>query len=347
MIDMDLLLKEFASDSPCGENMEYDPLFGEMERAATGKPEQQFGNTIIPAEEPKFRDVQRLAMELLSKTKDLRVATELARAELALNGLPSFASALGLIRGYVERYWGAVHPQLDPDDGNDPAFRVNVLESLCDEPKTVRLLRMTPLVSSRTFGRFNLRDIAVADGEITTGQGVTEPPDWSKINAAFEESSVEELKANSAAVASAIEHLNSIQQAVAATVGSGNGVDFRQLLAALQSAGKVFSVQRARRGITTDAEEAAAEAMAEGGDAEASSSGASKRLSGSITTRDDVLVALQKITEYYATYEPSSPLPLLLQRCKRLVSASFLEIIQDLAPDVLAQISAMGGPQDE
>lgn len=347
MLDIDLLLKEIASDSPCGENMEYDPLYGEMERAATGKPEQQFGNTVIPAEEPKYRDVQRLALDLLFKTKDLRVATELARAELALNGLPSFATALELIRGYVERYWSTVHPQLDPDDGNDPAFRVNILESLCDEPKTVRLLRMTPLVSSRTFGRFNLRDVAVADGEVAAGQGVTNPPDWSKINAAFEESSVEELKVNSAAVASAIEHLNSIQQLFAAAVGSGNGVNFRQLLVPLQSADKILSAQRARRGITTEAEETAAEAAAEAGDAEASSRGASTRLSGSITTRDDVVVALQKITDYYATYEPSSPLPLLLQRCKRLVSASFLEIIQDLAPDVLSQISAMGGPKDE
>jgi type VI secretion system protein ImpA len=347
MIDIGSLVAQVSPESPCGENLEYDPLFGEMERAATGKPEQQFGNTVIPAEEPKWRDVQKLAIELLARTKDLRVATELARAELATNGLPSFTSALELIRGYIEQYWEHVHPQLDPDDGNDPAFRVNILESLCDDAKTVRLLRSTPLVSSRTFGRFNLRDVAVADGEIAAGAGVTEPPDWAKINAAFEESSVDDLKSNSIAVTAAIEHLNAIQRAFAAAVGSGNGVNFRQLLANLQSADKVYTSQLARKGVTVVAEEAAADS---GDSNEAGGSGSATagpmRLTGTITTREDVLLALQKITEYYAQYEPSSPLPLLLQRCKRLVSATFLEIIQDLAPDVLSQISAMGGPQE-
>jgi type VI secretion system protein ImpA len=349
MIDVDSSLTEVSSDSPCGENMEYDPLFGEMERAATGKPEQQFGNTIIPAEEPKWRDVQKIATELIEKTKDLRVATEFARAELATSGLPAFTNSLALIRGYLERYWLAVHPQLDPDDGNDPATRVNVLESLCDEARTLRLLRQMPIVSSRTFGRFSLRDVAIADGELPAPEGVAEPPDWTKINAAFEETSVDDIKTNSTAVVTAIDHVNSIQRTFSSEVGAGNGVNFRPLMTVLQAADKVFSGQLTRRGVSLVEEEAAPEEGS--GDAESNGKASSKesanRLSGTITTRDDVLVALQKITEYYAKYEPSSPLPLLLQRCKRLVSASFLEIIQDLAPDVLGQISAMGGQSEE
>ena len=69
--------------------------------------------------------------------------------------------------------------------------------------------------------------------------------------------------------------------------------------------------------------------------------------SGTIRGREDVVRALDRICEYYAQYEPSSPLPLILQRCRRLVSSSFLEIVRDLAPDALAQVQAITGKTED
>jgi len=339
MIDLESLLSEISSDSPCGENLEYDSQFGEMERAAVGKPEQQFGDTVVPAEEPKWKEVQKLALELLTRTKDLRVAAELARCELALSGFVGFLKALELTCGFVERYWEPVHPMLDPDDDNDPALRVNTIESLCDEEKTLRALRLTPLVSSRAVGRFNLRDVAVANGELTLPEGA-EVPDWTKINAAFEDSTVEQIRENSDAVRATLDKIAALQTTFNGHVGSGNGINLTPLTTLLKTAEQVYADQLTRRGVSATGGEAATdEEGAEGGEG----AGVARRLSGNITTREDVLICLDKIVDYYKQYEPSSPLPLLLQRCKKLVSASFLEIIQDLAPDIHSQISAMGG----
>ena len=47
---------------------------------------------------------------------------------------------------------------------------------------------------------------------------------------------------------------------------------------------------------------------------------------------------IDEICSYYAQYEPSSPVPLLLQRARRLVNKSFVEILEDLAPDGLNQL---------
>lgn len=47
--------------------------------------------------------------------------------------------------------------------------------------------------------------------------------------------------------------------------------------------------------------------------------------------------------DYYAKHEPSSPLPILLKRAKRLVGADFMEIIKDLAPDGAANVRLIGG----
>lgn len=341
MIDVEALLVEISPESPCGENLEYDSQFGELERATVGKPEQQFGNTIVPAEEPKWKDAQKLALDLLSRTKDLRIAADLARAELALSGFASFLKVLDLICGYIDRYWEGVHPQLDPDDDNDPVLRVNTIESLCDEEKTLRAVRLAPIVSSRAVGRFNLRDVAIANGEATAPEG-TDAPNWGKINAAFEDISVEEIKSNSDAIQAAIEHLNAAQKTFAEHVGAGNGINLGPLLTQLKTAETVYLEQLTRRGVSTGGEEEQEGAEGEEGTGEGGKA-AGKRLTGEVTTREDVVRCLDKIIDYYKLYEPSSPLPLLLQRCKKLVPASFLEIIEDLAPDVLSQITAMGG----
>ena len=301
---------------------------------------QQFGATIIPAEEPNWREVLGLAVDLAGRTMDLRVAIQLVRADLATGSLVAFSKDLELIRGYIERFWETVHPQLDPDDGNDPILRVNTLETLCDPNATLRLLRQVPLVSSRILGRFNLRDVAVANGEIPPPDGEGEVPDWNKINAAFSECSFEDLSANASAVESAIEHLNTIQKQFSDNVGAASGVNLKPLVVELKTASKVYAEQLANRGVTASGEAEESSGTGEWGEAPVD---APQRLTGQITSREDVIAALDKVCEYYGQYEPSSPLPLLIQRCKRLVSANFLEIVRDILPDALPQAEAIRG----
>jgi type VI secretion system protein ImpA len=52
---------------------------------------------------------------------------------------------------------------------------------------------------------------------------------------------------------------------------------------------------------------------------------------------------LDRICAYYDRHEPASPLPMLLRRCKRLASASFLDIVRDLAPAGLPQVEILRG----
>ena len=93
----------------------------------------------------------------------------------------------------------------------------------------------------------------------------------------------------------------------------------------------------ARRGVAT---EGAGEAGATG---EVGGGGGGPSISGEINSREDVIRVLDKICLYYERCEPSSPIPLLLQRSKKLVSANFMDIVRDLAPDGLAQIENLRG----
>ena len=167
-MDIDKLLQDVSPEAPCGEDLEYDPAFVEMERAAHGKPEQQMGDTIIPAEDPNWREVRSKAEELLGRTRDLRVVVQLGRAVLGLEGMVGFTDSLALLKGLLETQWAAVHPQLDPEDDNDPTLRVNTIVTLCDPGTTIKQLRETALVSSRAMGRFSLKDVQIATGKLAS-----------------------------------------------------------------------------------------------------------------------------------------------------------------------------------
>jgi hypothetical protein len=62
VIDIEALLSEIAADAPCGEDLEYDPEFAEMEKLAQETPERQYGDTIIPAEPPDWRGVKKSSL---------------------------------------------------------------------------------------------------------------------------------------------------------------------------------------------------------------------------------------------------------------------------------------------
>ena len=62
---------------------------------------------------------------------------------------------------------------------------------------------------------------------------------------------------------------------------------------------------------------------------------------------EDVVSALDLICDYYASHEPSSPIPLLLRRAKRLVGKDFIAIMEDLAPDGMRQIHQIKGADPE
>jgi len=64
---------------------------------------------------------------------------------------------------------------------------------------------------------------------------------------------------------------------------------------------------------------------------------------GEVASRQDAIRAIDAIATFFRKNEPSSPVPLLLDRAKRLVSKSFLEVLEDIAPESLAQVRQLGG----
>jgi len=71
---------------------------------------------------------------------------------------------------------------------------------------------------------------------------------------------------------------------------------------------------------------------------------------GSVTdikSRQDAIRALDAVAAFFRSHEPSSPVPLFVERAKRLVSKSFMEVLQDIAPEGLSQAQLIGGIKND
>ncbi len=360
VLDVEALIEPISAETPCGENLEYDADFGELERAAQGTPEQQFGNTVVEAQEPDWKDVRAKALDLLKRTKDLRVAVYLARAVVRLDGLPGFRDALALVRGLVERYWQEVHPQLDPDDNLDPALRVNALAALCDTDACLKAVLESPMVESPGLGKFSYRDYMVAAGEMPPRQGEA-PPEKSTIEAAFLDAAPEGLVEMAETMAGALADAEGLESSLTERVGMQSSASFEPLTDPLKKISRLLSEQVERRGLGAVAESPAEEATTAAGsegelsidldglDALIANSAPTAEppplpvASDEVRTRDDVVRLIDKICDYYAEYEPSSPVPLLLRRAKRLVTMNFLELLRELVPSGVSEAEQISG----
>lgn len=340
-INVEALLLEFEGGSACGDDLEYDPDFIELENISKPKEEQQVGDAVLAGEEVDFAKVGGLALGILERSKDLRAAVFLAEACLHTEGFVPFERVLAYISGAVEQYWGCVYPELDEDDDDDPTMRVNALRGLVGPDTVLRAVRRAPLTESRAMGRFSLRDISIADGEISPGEGES-PIDHANISAAFQDTDDETMAAIREAVSKARAHVKTITAVFDEKVGA-LGPDFSELDKVL------YQAQNAISNVLGGNDGAEAQAADESADAGVAPAGQVARpISGGINTRDDVTRMIDKICEYYARSEPSSPVPVLLQRARRLVAADFVTIMKDMASDGMSQVRTIGGlPDDE
>lgn len=346
--DLTALAGPLEGDEPAGPDLEYDGDFSALDIAAQRKGEQQVGDSIIEAEEPDWKAVRAQATALLARTRDIRVLWHLARANLALDGLVGFAAVISATAQVLEALWDSVHPQLDPDDG-DATLRVNTLNAFADGREILLPLRHAPLAESRMMGRFSLRDYRRAHGEDPVPEGEV-PPDQATIAAALADSGAETLAAKLAAVEEALASARRIESVCADKIGAADSPNLEGLSSLLTEIRKVLALAApADSGGGDGGDVEGAEIGTDGPPPGATGAGTGAAAGGppGIRSRDDVVRALDLICTYYRTHEPGSPLPLLLERAKRLVHADFMAVMGDLAPDGVDQARTMLGVKAE
>lgn len=340
-IEVSALTQPIDPRDPAGPDLEFDAAFVALEEALRAKPEQQFGDTIIAAQEPDWGEVRNQAVAVLERSKDLRAAVHLVQALVQGHGLSGLAQGLELVRALLADFWETLHPQLDPDDDLDPTLRVNTLASLCDPGRILKPVRNAAMVRVPGLGGISLRAVQLAKGQLPPPEG-EEILKLDSIDAAIRDTEEPRLREAETLVAGALSDLAAIEQILLDRVGVGHAIGLEALATILREILAFLREQLAERGGGEDAE-SGEQGMA-GGPATAARV---PRVAGEIASSQDVIDTLNQIIAYYKAREPSSPIPLLLERARRLVSADFFAILRDIAPDGLDQAEQATGARTE
>lgn len=352
VIDLDPLLAPITPESPSGEaDLEYDPAFIDLEDKLKGTPEVEIGGKIVQeGRPPNWTQLKSEAITLLTRTHDLRVTIILCRALLQTDGLMGLRDGLKLIESMIEMFWDTLYPKLDPDDNYDTTQRINILIALNDFDTLIVPLMGVPLCQSSKMGIFALRDIHIAMGKLPPlKKDNKSAPTLAIIEAAFKDVEIASIQSTLAAVAESSLSILSIEKLLEEKIESAGPPKFEELRSVLQDIHHTLSQQLAQRGITSSSA-TVPETEQIGPSSVAEQSPPTKGLSAqgsipmdSISDRQDVIRMLDKICLFYEKNEPASPVPLLLKRAKNLVEKNFLEIIQDMAPDSVAQMKKLLG----
>ncbi|MCD2452507.1 type VI secretion system protein TssA [Methylicorpusculum oleiharenae] len=345
-IDIEKYLQDVDPDDVCGDDLEYDPDFIALEKDIKGKPEQQIGDTLVEAEPPNWREIKKSSEALLERTRDLRVLIYYLRSLIAVEGVSGFHAGLKLIEALVQQRWDSLYPRLDPDDDNDPTERVNILMSLCDQETILRPLQSVPLVESKAIGRFTLRDVLIATEKLTVSK-IENAVSLSTIEAAVQDADSEVLQQKKASITQSLDSLNSLEKFVTQSVGISNAPNFDELRHLLKDINGVMSNWLDTLGVNDSVDsDTPEESESDSGD-KPKQQAAQKSISGAINNNQDVINTLKLICDYYKKNEPSSPVPIFLERALRLVGKSFMDALKDIAPDGMSQANLIRGVSDE
>ncbi len=352
MIDIDALSRPVDDNEPAGPDLEYSSV-AELDRFAAGTPGTVDPSTreLVGAEEPNWRKVAEMSTDLLGKTKDLRVAAWLTRAELANRGLPGLADGLKLIATLVETFWETLYPPLDRDEGDDPIERMNVLANLSPDPTQsygsastealLRTLRGTVIVESREVGRFTVRDLEYVLGRMQPPEGQTAPAEgllaaaWRTGDPAANQEKRDGIAIGLAAVQAIVKLFSD---------HSGQRPNLDLLQQTMRRVGEFYTKQDAE--IAAEAGDGEA-AEGEGGGADelggGAGAGGKPPRSGGLASRADAVRILQQVATFLRKSEPSSPAPMFVDRAVKLLQMDFASIVKELMPDSRDRIEMLGG----
>jgi type VI secretion system protein ImpA len=338
LVDYITLAEPVAEMPPCGIDCEYEGDFLALSQAVVGKPEQQFGDTVIAAVEPDWRAVEQMAVDLLGRTKDLRVVAWMTLAATHLHGISGFSAGISLMLALCERYWDDVHPRMMVDGDEDPYLRINALSSISDGAGgysdgfgIMRVLRTQLLVSQPL-------PVSIRDVEMAISKDAAARYSLAQVESILADA----RQASSEAILSfdvAKESLNVLARLIGEHFVSGDSPDISALTSLFKTVGSVLD--RAKAGPDNAAED---------GDGEVDNDPmvglGSQRVQGTlgeIRSREDVRRSLQRVCDYLERHEPSNPAALFARRAQSLLDRNFLDIMLELSPDSVQHLQMLTG----
>jgi type VI secretion system protein ImpA len=324
------LVEPIVAGHPCGESLEDTQLLASFDAYGL------FGRAAPLNADIEWREIRSVAREALDKSKDFRLLAHFACAVLRTDGLAAFVQTLAVASRWLEMWGEEVFPRID----EDAILRRNALNGFADRMAVVDGVRRTPILKHPQLGVVSIRDIEIATNQVALPEGETGNFNEAQLEGLFAATSVEDLRKLQSQLEAAVASLKSIGEAMSARSGVQAVPDFATLsdpiARTLKRVNDVLAARPADAQAADGSPDSAGDPTVGGGVAAV----------GVVRNRQDATRALDAVADFFRTHEPSSPIPLLLERAKRLVSKNFLEVLAELAPEALEPAKAASGVRD-
>lgn len=375
MIDLALWLSPLDGENPSGEDLRNDPRFHDLERMLEPQVKVAYDDRNRPTSQisipADWTAVLGKAEELRKHGRDLRLLVLVTRALANEEGLAGLAQGLTLIAQTVELHWETMHPSLRRNaPPRDAALRrINALLDLQNgqdgllgdlRRKIFFEQKPIPAVSGRDLEQGTLDDRTMLQ-EAASGLNAKEQA------ALVEAHGQLVLRVRAACAARADQAAGAMSMLVDATGDAISALEVLDLAlnAKLESTGPTVpdlkrflervkaTLDRAQlpqpAGVAATEPTATApapDAPLRNGHAPVQSYGASAGLPDTISSREDVVKCLDLVVAFYDRTEPSSPIPHLARRVRKMVHMDFVELMEDLAPSGLKEFRLLAGIPD-
>ncbi|MFD1343677.1 type VI secretion system protein TssA [Litorisediminicola beolgyonensis] len=375
-MEIESLLAPIGEDQASGVELRNDARFHSIERLLepAGRDVRLNSDGTINESAPPvdWSAVEAECLALAEEGRDLRLLTKLVRATYAADGFDGLAQGLELLRRSVAEFWDSIHPALrDRDDPKMVAMpRTNALRQLeSDDNGLLGDLRFGALLQQRGLGTIFGDDFSMgtwSDFEVlnNAASGLNQSEKdaivaehaqrVNRVTAATRALAAEEPERAAAmmtGIGACIDGISALIATYGEVAGFGNepGLSLPELTAFLTDCRKTLAAavaasDDAAARSDTAAPSAAAPAGAAPAAAAAPAGGGGGN--GTINSRKDVEDALDRIVAFYERTEPSSPIPHLARRVRRMVSMDFLELMEEVAPSGLKEFRSVAGVEE-
>jgi type VI secretion system protein ImpA len=325
-IDLETLLAPVSDEDPAGPDLAYDPQRHRIEQAFDTSVSIDASGIVEQRGDTDWRQLLDTIATLATRTKDLWLGVYFCRAAAESGRLDQVELGVAFVAGLIDRYWDAVHPRLD-EYGVEA--RKSAFDALASVPAFAGPLRRIVYADHARLGRITGEDIARfhRGGEGEEGYGM--------FRAMLAEAEIRAALTEGAAAVERIEAtIHAIDERLMANAGARNATDFSALYEAL-------STQRIALRSFVPAEAEIDLPIEEGVDGAEAEQGGVQPVGGTVRNRDDVARVLDLVLDYYRRHEPSSPVPMLVERARGWIGLDFMAVLEDIAPSALVDAQAI------
>lgn len=361
-MNIETFQKEFEPDAPSGTELKKLPEFLSLQNALSGASRAARtgpDGKINLSPGIAWHDILDSSETLAALGHDLRLLVIAVRAMTNVDRFGGLSRGLDMIAALLKSHWDSIHPQ--PREGASPdttiSRRANAIAELENRDNgLLGDLEMMVLLDPRGVEPILGQDLVLAGTKeydyLQAAPSGLSADDLGKRKAthaaacqrvefgrkASAETAAEALATLKSEIAGAEAARLRLQTAFAEASGDTNGgsLDLKALGAFLARLTAALS--------ETKAETAGDQEMTSQG---ASNSGSTPAAPQSISSRRDVERSLDSIIAFYKNTEPSSPIPLLAERLRRMVNMDFMQLMDEIAPGGVNDVKKAAGVKDK